>query len=66
MVAVAGDIVEVKNNNLYVNNILQSENYINEKPGIQQYIMMDECVFYHDCKHVYKEVVYMHILSYYK
>lgn len=32
IVAVAGDVVEVKNFHLYVNNELQVENYINEQP----------------------------------
>jgi len=32
VVAVAGDTVEVKSQNLYVNGVLQDEPYINEKP----------------------------------
>lgn len=32
VVAVAGDTVEIKNNHLYVNDVLQDETYINELP----------------------------------
>jgi len=32
IVATAGDTVEVKNNHLYVNDVLQEENYVNELP----------------------------------